>query len=98
VDRDLLDLLAEQVPDETAREVGLPVNDGWCADEMGLLPDALPLVHQRLELATERLLRRVLADGANDHAARVLRQDLLHHLAQALAFRALADLPAHADA
>ena len=42
--------------------------------------------------------RDVFADGSDDHAAGIRRQHALHLLAQPLAFGALADLSADADA
>ena len=53
---------------------------------------------ERRELALERLLRDVFADRADDHAAGIGGQNALHLLAKPLAFGALADLAADADA
>src|SRR5207248_1447628 len=60
--------------------------------------DALPLSDQRGELALERLFGDVLADGANDDAAGVLRQNFLDLRAQTLSRLAVADLATHAHA
>ena len=43
--------------------------------ELALPLDLLPLRHERVELALERLRRDVLADRADDDAARLVGQD-----------------------
>src|SRR4029078_7243625 len=65
---------------------------------MRLSLDALPLADQRRELALQRLLGDVLANGADDDAARVLRQHFFDLGAQALPHLTFADLPADAHA
>ena len=66
--------------------------------EVRLPLDLLPLLDERGDLALERLLGDVLADGAHDHASRIGRQHRLHLLAQPLSLGALADFAADADA
>ena len=97
VDGHLLDFRAEDVSHEAARQAGLAVDGGRRADEMRLSFDALPLRDERRQLVLQRLLRDVLADGADDDAARILGQHVLDLRAQALPCRAVADLAAHAD-
>src|SRR5688572_3564877 len=94
----LLDLLAEQVADEPPGQVGFAMNQAGCPDEVGLFLDLLPRVHERLQLAPERLLRGVFADGADDDAARVGWQNLLDHFPQPLSLRPVADLATHPNA
>src|SRR5688572_21960478 len=98
VDRQLVHLRAEQVADDTAREARLPMDEGRRAREVRLLLDPLPVADERVELALEGFLSRVLPDGADDDATSVLWKHLLHHLAKALTFRAIANLATHADA
>src|SRR5205814_995200 len=53
---------------------------------------------QRLELAAERLLGRVLADRPDDHAAGIRWKNLLDHFPKTLSLGSFADLAAHANA
>ena len=68
------------------------------AHEVGLLLDALPRVHQRGELALDRLGSDVLSDRSHDHAAGVVGEHPFDERTKALALLAVADLAAHPDA
>jgi hypothetical protein len=72
VDGEGIDLVGEDVADDAAGEVGLPVDQGRGLDAPGLLLDLFPGPEQGLELALEELGRELLAGGPDDEAARVL--------------------------
>ena len=74
------------------------MHEGGRANEVRLLLDPLPGVHQRGELALDRLGRDVLADRADDDAAGVVGKHSLDEGTQSLSFFAVADLATHADA
>jgi len=63
-----------------------------------LLLDALPAVHQRLQLTLDGLGRDVFANGAHDDTARIVRKHALHERTQSLALFPIANLAADADA
>jgi hypothetical protein len=98
VDGDRLHLLTEQVAHQPAGETRLAVQQCWWPDEVCLLLDPLPLVDERVQLALERRLSGVLANGTHDDTAAFVRQDFLHHLAETLALGTIANLAADADA
>src|SRR6185312_14169805 len=68
------------------------------AHEVRLALDLLPLADQGAQLALDRLLRHVLAHGADDDAAGILRQHFLDLRTQTLSRFTVANLSAHAHA
>ncbi len=64
---------------------------------LGAPLDLLPRLLQRLEFALEDLARELFADGADDDAAGILRQDLTRERAQPRALFPILDLAADAD-
>jgi hypothetical protein len=97
VDDQRVDLLREEVAHDPLDELGLAVDHGGRAGAGRALLDLLPGAEERLELALEGLARELLADGANDDAARALRQDLAGEGAQPRPLLAVLDLARHPD-
>src|SRR5688572_30120713 len=98
IHRQGLDLRAEEIADDAAREARLAMHERRRAQEVGLFLDPLPLADERGEFASERVLRDVFAYRPNDDAAGVLGKNRLHLLAQTLSFGTLADLATHPHA
>ena len=97
VHRQVVHLGAEQVADDAARQAGFALHHGRRAHEGGLLLDLLPQLEERIQLALEVILRQLFAHGPHDHAARVLGQDVGHHLAEPGTLVPRLDLAAHPD-
>ena len=98
VDVERVDLGAEEVADDAAREAGLALQQRRRPPDEGLLAvDLLPEREQRVDLPLEVLLGDALGHRPDDHAARVLGQELGDHLAQLGPLLPALDLAAHPD-
>src|SRR5690606_23695578 len=94
VDDQRVDLLAEHVADDAAGQLGLAVDQHGRTRAARPPLDLLPRVEERLELPLEDLAGQLLADGADDDAAGVLRQDLARERTQPRALFPVLDLAA----
>jgi hypothetical protein len=78
VDREAVDLVAEEVADEAASQTGLAMDERRSFLEVRLSFDFLPLRHEAVQLALEHFGRHVFAHGADNYAARFIGQDGLN--------------------
>ncbi len=97
VDDEAVELVAEEVPDHAAGELGFPVHLGGRL--VGVRPalDLPPRVPEALELPREDVPVQLLADGPDDDAAVVRGHDVAGQLLQAPPLLPVVDLPADAD-
>src|SRR5690606_9251206 len=95
-DPERLELVAEEVADHAADELGVPVHRRGRL--LGSRPrlDLLPAAVQPVELLLQDLAGHLLAHRADDDPARTLGEDVPCHLAEARALVAALDLAAHA--
>ena len=68
VDDQSIELVAEEIADDPADELGFAANLSRSLLGVGLPLDLLPLLVQALELPLERLLRHLFAHGADNDA------------------------------
>src|SRR3954463_248520 len=98
VDVERVDLAAEEIADDAPGERGLPLQQSGSPANEGLLPvDLLPQGEQRFDLPAEVFFGDPLRNGANDHAAGILGQELADHLPELGSLFPALDLAAHAD-
>src|SRR6266581_3266840 len=99
VDEQRVDLVREQVADDTAGQARLALQQRRGAHRAGLPLDLFPDAVQVVDLALATLLGEVLGHGADDPAARagVLGDELRDQVAQLGPLLAVLDLPGHAD-
>src|SRR2546421_6377970 len=97
IDEQQVDLIGQQVADNTPRQARLPLHQRGRATRGRLTLDLLPQPDQVIDLALAARLCQVVSDGADDPAARILGDQLADHVAQPGALVARFNLAGDAD-